>query len=50
MYEELAILVAFTFCYSLVSGRIDKMSMSAPIVFVFVGLLLGPSVLSWFPA
>ena len=50
MYEELAILVAFTFCYSLVSGRIDKMSMSAPIVFVFVGLLLGPSVLSWLPA
>lgn len=50
MYEELAILAAFTFFYSLVSGRIDKMSMSAPIVFVLVGLLLGPSFLSLLPA
>ncbi|MGB5629842.1 MAG: cation:proton antiporter [Woeseiaceae bacterium] len=50
MYEELAIIAAFTFCYSVISGRVDRMSMSAPIVFVFVGLLLGPSFLSWLPA
>ena len=50
MYEELAILAAFTFCYTVVSGRIDKLPMSAPIVFVLAGLLMGPSVLSWLPA
>ena len=50
MHEKLAILAAFTFCYVVLSGRIDKLPMSAPIVFVLAGLLMGPSVLSWLPA
>ena len=50
MYEELAILAAFTFFYAVLSGRIDKLPISAPIVFVLAGLLMGPSALSWLPA
>lgn len=49
MYEELAIIAAFTFCYAALSGRIDKLPMSAPIVFVLAGLLMGPSMLAWLP-
>lgn len=48
MYVELAVLALFVFCYSLVAGRIDKMPMSGPIVFVIVGLLMGPLWLGWF--
>ena len=36
MYEKLAILAAFTFCYTVLSGRIDKLPMSAPIVFAIM--------------
>ena len=48
MYVELAVLALFVFCYSLVAGRIDKMPMSGPIVFVIAGLLMGPLGLGWF--
>lgn len=48
MYLELAVLALFIFCYSLVAGRIDKMSMSGPIVFVIAGFLMGPLGLGWF--
>ena len=48
MYEELAILGIFTFCYSIVSGRVEKLPTSGPIVFVAVGLLLGPLGLGLF--
>jgi NhaP-type Na+/H+ or K+/H+ antiporter len=48
MYVELAVLALFVFCYSLVAGRIDKMSMSGPIVFVIAGFLMGPLGLGWF--
>lgn len=50
MYIELAVLALFIFCYSLVAGRVDKMSMSGPIFFVFSGLLMGPLGLGWFSA
>ena len=48
MYTELAVLALFIFSYSLVAGRIDKMPMSGPIVFVVAGLLMGPLGLGWF--
>ena len=38
----------FAFGYSLISGRVEKLPVSAPIVFVIVGLLLGPLGLGWF--
>ena len=48
MYEELAVLAAFTFIYSVISGRVEKMAISGPIIFVFVGLVFGPLGLDWF--
>ena len=48
MYEELAVLAAFTFIYSVISGRVEKMATSGPIIFVFVGLVFGPLGLDWF--
>ncbi|MCL1143595.1 cation:proton antiporter [Shewanella gaetbuli] len=47
MYIELAILAAFTLCYSLVAGRFERSMISGPMVFVVVGFVLGPSVLNW---
>ena len=47
MYIELAILAAFTLCYSLVAGRFERSMISGPMVFVVVGFILGPSVLDW---
>jgi len=48
MYIELAVLSLFVFCYSLIAGRVERMAMSGPIVFVLVGLLMGPLGLGWF--
>jgi NhaP-type Na+/H+ or K+/H+ antiporter len=48
MYIELAILALFTFFYSVVAGRIEKLPVSGPIVFVITGFMLGPLGLGWF--
>lgn len=48
MYLELSILAIFTFCYSVISGRVEKLPTSGPILFVIAGLLLGPLGLGWF--
>ena len=48
MYEELAVLAVFAFLYSLISGRIEGLPISGPIIFVVTGLLLGPLGLGWF--
>ena len=48
MYEELAVLAIFAFLYSLISGRIEKLPVSGPMIFVVAGLLLGPLGLGWF--
>jgi hypothetical protein len=37
MYIELAILALFTFFYSVVAGRIEKLPVSGPIIFVITG-------------
>jgi NhaP-type Na+/H+ or K+/H+ antiporter len=42
MYENLAILAAFIFLYSLVSGGLEKTSFNGAAVFMAFGLLLGP--------
>ena len=48
MYVELAVLSLFVFCYSLVAGRVDRMAMSGPIIFVIAGFLMGPLGFGWF--
>lgn len=42
MYIEVAVLALFTFLYSVIAGRLEKLPISGPIVFVVVGSLLGP--------
>ncbi len=48
MYLEMAVLALFVFCYSLVAGRVDRMALSGPIIFVFAGFLMGPLGFGWF--
>jgi NhaP-type Na+/H+ or K+/H+ antiporter len=48
MYIELAVLALFVFSYSIVAGRVERAATSGPIVFVVVGLLMGPLGLGWF--
>jgi len=48
MYIELAILALFVFGFGLFSGRLERATMSGPMVFVVAGLLLGPLGLGWF--
>jgi NhaP-type Na+/H+ or K+/H+ antiporter len=48
MYIELAIFALFVFCYTLVSGRLERAPASGPIVFVAAGFLMGPMALGWF--
>ncbi|WP_153913197.1 cation:proton antiporter [Shewanella sp. TC10] len=47
MYEELAILAIFAFCYSVIAGRVENSMISGPMVFVVVGFVLGPLGLGW---
>ncbi len=42
MYENLAILAAFVFLYSLVSGGLEKTPFNGAVVFMAFGLILGP--------
>jgi NhaP-type Na+/H+ or K+/H+ antiporter len=42
MYENLAILALIAIAYSAVSGRIDRSVISGPIIFLLIGLFLGP--------
>ncbi len=42
MYENLAILAAFVFLYSLVSGGLEKTPINGAVVFTAFGLILGP--------
>lgn len=48
MYVEFAILAAFIFSYSLISGRVDRSIITGPIIFVVAGLMLGPIGLGFF--
>ncbi len=42
MYENLAVLAGLVFIYSLVAGRVERMPLSGPIVFMVFGLVCGP--------
>lgn len=42
MYENLTILVAFIFLYSIVAGKLEKTPVSGAIIFIFFGLVAGP--------
>ncbi len=43
MYLNVALLALVAFAYALLSGRVDRSRVSGPILFVLVGLLLGPA-------
>lgn len=48
MYVELAVLALSIFCFSLISGRLERAAASGPMVFVLAGMLFGPFGLGWF--
>lgn len=48
MYFALACFAALLFAYSLISEKVERLSLSGPIVFVAVGVVLGPLGLEWF--
>lgn len=50
MELQLLIFAVCLFLYALVAGRIARMPLSGPILFVAAGWLIGPSVLGWIPA
>ncbi len=42
MYENLATLVVFAFIFSVVAGRIERSTITGPIIFIAFGLISGP--------
>ncbi len=44
MYDNLAILAAFAFLFSVIAGRIERSAITGPMVYVLFGLLAGPMV------
>lgn len=42
MYEHLAVLVVFAFIFSVVAGRIERSTITGPMVFITFGLIAGP--------
>ena len=47
MYENLAVLAAFAFLFSVVAGRIERSTITGPIIFIAFGLISGPFVLGF---
>ncbi len=44
-YQVLTFVAAFAFCYSLIASRLEKTPVNGALVYVAVGMLLGPQVL-----
>ena len=44
MYDNLAILAAFAFLFSVIAGRIERSAITGPMIYVLFGLLAGPMV------
>ena len=44
MYDNLAILAAFAFLFSVIAGRIERSAITGPMIYVVFGLLAGPMV------
>jgi len=42
MYENLAVLAVFAFMFSVVAGRIERSTITGPIIFIAFGLIAGP--------
>ncbi|MDJ0879154.1 MAG: cation:proton antiporter [Halieaceae bacterium] len=42
MYNNLAVLTAFAFLFSVIAGRIERSVLTGPMVYIFFGLLAGP--------
>lgn len=42
MYENLATLAIFAFAFSVIAGRIERSTISGPIIFILFGLVAGP--------
>jgi NhaP-type Na+/H+ or K+/H+ antiporter len=47
VYQELAVLAVIVFVYSVVAGRVERSTITGPIVFVVVGFLIGPFGVGW---
>jgi sodium/hydrogen antiporter len=47
MYQNIAILSAFAFVYSLVAGRLERTPVAGALVFTAFGLAVGPAGLGW---
>ena len=45
MYENLAVIMLFLLCFSLLAGRLEKTVISGPMLYVGFGFLAGPLVL-----
>jgi len=50
MYVELSIIAVFVFLYSAIAGGVERTSVSGPMVFIVVGLIIGPLGLGWIQA
>ena len=46
MYRNLAIFAVFAFLYNIVSGRLEKTTITAPIVYILSGLTIGSAGLN----
>jgi NhaP-type Na+/H+ or K+/H+ antiporter len=44
VYDNLAILAAFAFLFSVIAGRIERSAITGPMIYVLFGLLAGPMV------
>jgi len=44
VYDNLAILAAFAFLFSVIAGRIERSAITGPMIYVVFGLLAGPMV------
>ncbi|MEH6636667.1 MAG: cation:proton antiporter [Halioglobus sp.] len=44
MYDNLAFLAAFAFLFSVIAGRVERSTITGPMIYVLFGLLAGPMV------
>jgi NhaP-type Na+/H+ or K+/H+ antiporter len=48
MYLELTIIAMSILVYSIIAGKVDRLPISGPILFVLLGLLVGPLVMNFY--
>ena len=47
MYSLIAVIAILAFLYSIIAGRIERSTVSGPVIFVTTGIILGPLGLDW---